>query len=77
MEHRICHANLHFSRLMALAIFGAWRCGSRMNEGSVTGVAWCMGTAVLEEALIGGGWALAVPHRVGSRVTEQSEWWGA
>jgi hypothetical protein len=31
--------------------------------------------AVLEATLVGGHWWLAVPHRVGSTVTEQSEHW--
>jgi hypothetical protein len=48
-----------------------------MNEASVTGVAWHTGTAMLEAALISGGWWLAAPREVGSRVTEQSERWGA
>jgi hypothetical protein len=46
-----------------------------MNEGLVTGVTWRTGMAVLEAPLVGGHWWLAVPHRVGSTVTEQSEHW--
>jgi hypothetical protein len=64
-------------RLTASAIFGVQRCLSRLNEGLVTGVAWHMGTVVLEATLIGSRWWLAVPRRVGSRATEQSERWGA
>jgi hypothetical protein len=64
-------------RLTTSAIFRVRRCGSRMNESSITGVAWRTGTAVLEAALIGDRWWLAVPRGVGLRVTEQSEQWGA
>jgi hypothetical protein len=48
-----------------------------MNESLVTGVIWHTGTVVLEAALVGGHWWLAVSCRVGLRVTEQSEQWGA
>jgi hypothetical protein len=64
-------------RLTASAIFRARRCGSRMNEGLVTGVTWLIGMAMLEAALIGSRWWLAVPRGVGSRAIEQSKWWGA